>query len=511
MELLTRLESYAKDRADVIAFKNAFTDQTITYSQLWSYSDIIAARINEIVANDKSPIVVYGHKSPLMLAIFTACVKCGHPYCPVDISMPTERLKDIVEVSGAKLLIAMEETEVTCDNKLVATDIEATVAGTSTAPALDKTLQVSPSDVYYIIFTSGSTGKPKGVMITAQDLDNYLDWMEGLMKRDVALDHITFLNQAPFSFDLSVMDTYTSLYVGGTIWCMEKRLQEDMGLMHSKLADSGLNLWVSTPSFMNVCLLNKDFNADMMPGMKAFYFCGEVLTNKTARELQKRFPKAKVVNTYGPTESTVAVTEVVVTPDMAASEHPLSIGYDKPGTTIYIMDDKYTYPGKPQGEKGEIVIAGNTVAAGYLNQPKLTNDKFFKLSTPEGDIWAYKTGDEGYKQDDLLYYCGRMDFQLKLNGYRIELGDIESNILEMSDVTYCVVLPIEKRGEVKGLAAFITLDHEIEDEFEYSQSVRKYLGEKLPHYMIPKKCIVLSEMPMTNNGKADRRALKEML
>ena len=511
MELLTRLEKYANERANTVAFKNAYTDQEITYSALWSYSDKIAKKITEILPSDKSPVVVYGHKSPLMLAIFTACVKSGHPYCPVDISMPTDRLKDIVVASETSLLIAMEDTEVTCSNKLVAADIETIVNTDLSDGGFSADDYVSGPDIYYIIFTSGSTGKPKGVMITADDLDNYLFWMESLMKRDVGLDHITFLNQAPFSFDLSVMDTYTSLFVGGSIWCMEKRLQEDMGLMHQKLSDSGLNVWVSTPSFMNVCLLNKEFNADMMKDMKAFYFCGEVLTNKTARQLKERFPEASVINTYGPTESTVAVTEVVVTDEMAASEHPLSIGYDKPGTTIFIMDENYSYPAKPEGEKGEIVIAGNTVAAGYLNQPELTADKFFKLSTEAGTMWAYKTGDEGYKKDGLLYYCGRMDFQLKLNGYRIELGDIESNILEMSDVTYCVVLPIEKRGEVKGLAAFVTLDHPVEDEFEYSQSVRKYLQEKLPHYMIPKKCIVLSEMPMTGNGKADRRALKEMI
>lgn len=509
MELLTRLEKYSKKEADVVAFKNAFTDETITYSELWSYSDKMAGHINETVANDKQPIVVYGHKSPLMLAAFLACVKTGHPYCPVDISMPQERLKDIVEASETKLLIAMVDTEVTAANKWTMADVNTMVA--EDVREFPKDNYVSGSDVYYIIFTSGSTGKPKGVMITADCLDNYLDWMEQIMNRSTDKKQLTYLNQAPFSFDLSVMDTYTSLYTGGTIWSMEKRLQEDMGLMHTKLKESGLNVWVSTPSFMNVCLLNKEFNGEKLPDFTTFLFCGEVLTNKTARELMKRFPNAEVINTYGPTESTVAVTEVVINDEMAGSEHPLSIGYDKPGTKIFIMDDKYTYPGKPEGEKGEIVIAGNTVAAGYLNQPELTADKFFKLSTPDGDMWAYKTGDEGYKEKELLYYCGRMDFQIKLNGYRIELGDIESNILEMDDVTYCVVLPIEKRGEVKGLAAFVTLDHPVEDEFEYSQSVRKYIAEKLPHYMVPKKCIVLDEMPMTNNGKADRRALKEML
>ena len=510
MELLKRLEKYSVERLEAVAFKNAYTDETITYSQLWNYSDKIAAKISTTLENDKKPVVVYGHKHPLMLAVFLACVKTGHPYCPVDISMPTERLKDIVEASETELLIALEETEVTATIKWTMEDVQIAVVGEAQNVPTEETY-VSADDVYYIIFTSGSTGKPKGVMITADCLDNYLYWMEEIVTRNGHKGDFTYLNQAPFSFDLSVMDTYTSLFMGGTIWSMEKRVQEDMGLMHSKLATSGLGVWVSTPSFMNVCLLNKEFNEQMLPEMKIFLFCGEVLTNKTARELQKRFPNAQVINTYGPTESTVAVTEVVINDEMATSEHPLSIGYDKPGTTIFIMDDKYAYPGKPEGEKGEIVIAGNTVAKGYLNQPELTADKFFKLQTPEGEMWAYKTGDEGYKQDELLYYCGRMDFQIKLNGYRIELGDIESNILEMDDVTYCVVLPIEKRGEVKGLAAFVTLDHPVEDEFEYSQSVRKYISEKLPHYMVPKKCIVLEEMPMTNNGKADRRALKEML
>jgi D-alanine--poly(phosphoribitol) ligase subunit 1 len=312
MELLKRLKIYSESKADVVAFKNAFTDEIITYSQLWSYSDDIASKISSTIDYDKSPIVVYGHKSPLMLATFLACVKTGHPYCPVDISMPTERLKDIVEASSTQLLIALEDTEVSADNKWTMLDIK----GLPDVAFTDEHY-VSGNDVYYIIFTSGSTGKPKGVMITADCLDNYLYWMESIMTRSTDKEHLTFLNQAPFSFDLSVMDTYTSLFMGGTIWSMEKRLQEDMGFMHAKLKKSGLNAWVSTPSFMNVCLLNKEFNQDNLPEMTTFLFCGEVLTNKTARELQKRFPKAEVINTYGPTESTVAVTEVVITDEMA--------------------------------------------------------------------------------------------------------------------------------------------------------------------------------------------------
>ena len=156
MELLTRLEKYSKTEVDVVAFKNAFTDETITYSELWSYSDKIAGHINETVDNDKQPIVVYGHKSPLMLAAFLACVKTGHPYCPVDISMPQERLKDIVEASETKLLIAMVDTEVTATNKWTMADVNAMVA--EDERELPKDNYVSGSYVYYIIFTSGSTG-----------------------------------------------------------------------------------------------------------------------------------------------------------------------------------------------------------------------------------------------------------------------------------------------------------------------------------------------------------------
>ena len=193
MELLSRLERYASEKPDVAAFKNAYTDDTITYKNLWAYSDKIAAEISATVASDKEPIVVYGHKNPLMLAAFLACVKTGHPYCPVDISMPQERLKDIVEASGTQLLIALEPTEVSAATKWDLGKLQGIIAGSDIAFAKDG--YVSGSDVYYIIFTSGSTGKPKGVMITADCLDNYLFWMEQIVTRDGHKGDYTYLNQ----------------------------------------------------------------------------------------------------------------------------------------------------------------------------------------------------------------------------------------------------------------------------------------------------------------------------
>ena len=336
MELLNRIRRYAECVPEYFAFKNPKTDEALNYKTLALLSDRIAGYLVKDFSADKSPIVVYGHKSPLMIVAFLGCVKAGHPYCPVDTSMPDERIRDIIEVSGAELLIKIEETDVECRRVLTLNEIKKL----ADVDDLDLSAEVSGEDVFYIIFTSGSTGKPKGVQITADCLDNYLDWMESVAEREGFAKHPVFMNQAPFSFDLSVMDTYTSLYLGGTIWSMDKHIQEDMEMMYEKIMDSGITVWVSTPSFMNMCLINPDFDQKMLPAINSFLFCGEVLTNKTARELQKRFPQAKVINTYGPTESTVAVTEVVVTQEMANADTPLPIGRTKPGTEICIMDDR---------------------------------------------------------------------------------------------------------------------------------------------------------------------------
>lgn len=506
MELLDRLKRYNNEKHDIDAFINGFKMESISYGELSDLSNRIAQFIIDRF-HDKKPVVVYGHKSPLMLAAFLGCVKAGHSYCPVDTSMPNERLKDIIEVSGCDLLIKLEDTDVACRNVLSAFEI----CDLPECSEIDESKWVSHEDVFYIIFTSGSTGKPKGVQITANCLDNYLDWMETVAKREGYDSQPVFLNQAPFSFDLSVMDIYTSLYLGGTIFSLDKAVQEDMNLMYNRLKESGVTTWVSTPSFMNMCLINKAFNEEMLSKINSFLFCGEVLTNKTARELQRRFPKAKVINMYGPTESTVAVTEIVVSKEMANADQALPLGTPKPGTEIFIMNNEYHYPGLNEGEKGEIVIAGNTVAKGYLNRPDLTKEKFFTLHTSHGDVQAYKTGDEGWMKGRRLYYSGRIDFQLKINGYRIELGDIENNIIRIKEVKSCVVLPIEKNGVNKGLVAFVTLTKKIDDEFEYFQSLRKQIMDIIPHYMVPKKYVLLDDMPRTNNGKVDRRALKNLI
>ena len=231
----------------------------------------------------------------------------------------------------------------------------------------------------------------------------------------------------------------------------------------------------------------------------------QTLANRTARRLLERFPAAKVMNTYGPTESTVAVTQVEITPELAAGTSPLPVGRPKPGTTLQICgpDGRVL----PEGEKGEIIILGNTVSPGYY-QNTLQTEKHFFTYTEEGiPAQGYRTGDKGYLKDGMLYYCGRIDLQIKLHGYRIELEDIENNLLRLPQIEKAAVLPNIKDGRVKSISAYLVCPGMTAPERTYAEMLKESLRTFLPEYMIPKKLIFMDRLPMTGNGKVDRKAL----
>ena len=237
-------------------------------------------------------------------------------------------------------------------------------------------------------FTSGSTGEPKGVIITAGCLDAFLAWM--LAEHSFGEGREVFLNQAPFSFDLSVMDLYLSLATGGTLYSITRREVADFKSLYRSLDASGVTAWVSTPSFAQLCLVERSFAGARLPDLRRFLFCGETLLPETAGRLLDRFPDAEVWNTYGPTEATVATTSVRITRDFVAQAGPLPIGIPRPGTSMYLLDDAGAPP--PAGERGEMIIAGPNVSPGYLGRPDLTAKAFF--DEPDGSR-AYRTGDWG--------------------------------------------------------------------------------------------------------------------
>ena len=569
MDILERIRKTALSDPQRIAIR---TDgEMLSYGGLWSASGALAAWLLQREAEapgEKSegqqeermgryPVAVYGHKSPWMLVCFLGLIRSGHAYCPIDVSVPENRAMEILKALPSALVLAADDipaglTEAFAGEKEFAgADRIREICARYSSREPEEGMAVRGEDLFYLIFTSGSTGVPKGVEITANCLNHFLDWSVRLLGEGEGTS--VFLNQAPFSFDLSVMDLYTCLASGGTLYCLTRQTQSDYRSLMAALKDSNASVWVSTPSFAEMCLAEPSFRREIMPGLQTFAFCGETLANRTAAKLLKAFPGVKVYNTYGPTESTVAVTGVLVTEKLLLEQDPLPVGEPKPGTVIEIRDED----GKPvpEGEKGEIVILGDTVSTGYYRQPELTAKAFLREDAPAGGrsgdaagglsisgeaspgcggnrVRAYRTGDEGYLRNGMLYYCGRIDLQVKLHGYRIELEDIESNLLKNPLLSQAVVVPNARGGKIVSLTAYVVpakaWTQQLQDGVaktkgepsvlcsrmdpklarEMGDQVKEELAKQVPLYMVPKKILFLDAIPMTANGKADRKALK---
>ena len=485
MHLIERIARWERETPERAAHVSG--EKVLTYGELGARSDALAAWIEGELGANRGPVAVLGHKEPEMLIAFLAVVKSGRAYVPIDTSLPPQRIERIIETASAALTLT-----------------PARVAELAGVTASATCRRVETDDPFYIIFTSGSTGEPKGVVITLANLTAFVDWMIG--EQRFAENAETFLNQAPFSFDLSVMDLYLALVSGGTLFSITKEDIANLKSLFEKLARSGVTTWVSTPSFAQMCLVERSFNQAMLPSLRRFLFCGETLAPDTASQLLDRFAQAEVWNTYGPTEATVATSSVRIDRDALAKHPTLPIGYTMPGTRLLICDENGTPVA--DGERGELVIAGPNVSPGYFRRDDLTAAAF---SQRDG-LRAYRTGDSARETGGLFFCDGRMDGQIKLFGYRIELGDLEANLRALPEIVDAVVLPVRKAGKIESLAAFVILSGEkTGTDFQVSAALKTKLSERLPAYMLPRKFIFLETFPMTPNGKADRRVLAERL
>ncbi len=486
MDLLASIDRWGRLAPDRQA--HVCAGSTLGWGELVDASDRLAAHIAARLGDDHSAVAVRGHKEGEMLIAFLGAVKAGHPYVPLDLSIPQQRAERIVAAAGARLVLTPEE-----------------VARLTRLPAPPCPLRpVAAADPFYVIFTSGSTGEPKGVVITRECLTSFVSWM--LAEQRLQEGREVFLNQAPFSFDLSVMDLYLSLATGATLFSITAAEIANPMLLFRALAASGITAWVSTPSFAQMCLAEKTFGSSMLPALRRFLFCGETLAHETAAQLVERFPAAAVWNTYGPTEATVATTSLRVTADVLRRFPVLPVGYPKPDTTITVVREDGVEAAA--NERGEIVIVGPNVSPGYLGRPDLNARSFFLAAGQR----AYRTGDWGRLNEGLLFFEGRIDTQVKLHGYRIELGDIEANLRALPGIADAAVIPVVKRGVVDSLAAFVVGTEERRAGGRQAVAGwRAELARRLPAYMVPRTFRIVAALPLTSNGKVDRRALTEML
>src|SRR2546426_251862 len=485
MNLIERIDRWAAVAPEATA--HISDGRTLTYGELRRHSDALACYLTERLGKDGRPIAVLGHREPEILIAFLGAVKSGRPYVPLDTAFPQQRIDKILETSRAALVLTPKDIL-----QFSALQVRGPARG------------VQGDEPFYILFTSGSTGEPKGVIITLACLEHFITWMLA-EQRFTQLGEV-FLNQAPFSFDLSVMDLYCSLATGGTLFSISRDRIANPKELYRALASSGVTTWVSTPSFAQMCLVEEKFGEAMLPRVRRFLFCGETLPPQTAAQLLKRFPKAEVWNMYGPTEATVATTSMRVDAAILERYSPLPVGHAMPGTEILLVNRNREVV--PPDERGGIIIAGPNVSPGYLARPDLTADAFFQHRGQR----AYRTGDFGRFRNGLLFFEGRMDEQIKLSGYRIELGDVEANLRALATVRDAVVLPVIKDGAAQSLAAFVVLAARDEaSHFNLSQGLRKQLSERLPAYMLPRKFVFLDAFPMTPNGKVDRARLAQSL
>lgn len=501
--MIEAIEHFAQVQPDFPVYD--ILGQVHTYGDLKKDSDSLAAQIDRLGLPDKSPVVVFGGQEYEMLATFVALTKSGHAYIPIDSHSALERVAAIVEVAEPSLIIAINDFPL-ADVAAPIFSAEQVQTAFREGASYELSHPVQGDDNYYIIFTSGTTGKPKGVQISHNNLLSFTNWM--ITDKEFATPtRPQMLAQPPYSFDLSVMYWAPTLALGGTLFALPSAVTQDFKQLFETILSLPIAIWTSTPSFADMALLSDDFNSQKLPQLTHFYFDGEELTVKTAQKLRDRFPQARIINAYGPTEATVALSAVAVTDEMLQNCKRLPIGYTKADSPTFVIDEEGRKV--PNGQQGEIIVCGPAVSKGYLNNPEKTAEAFFEF---EG-LPAYHTGDVGSMTDEgLLLYGGRMDFQIKFNGFRIELEDVSQNLNKSKYVESAVAVPrYNKDHKVQNLLAYVILKDGVAEQFEREIDITKAIKEDLQDimmsYMMPSKFLYRETLPLTPNGKIDIKGL----
>lgn len=482
IDIINQLHDFTQKHPQHIAVRH--TSDTLTYQQLMDESSKLA----HLLQDSKQPLVLYGHMSPYMIVGMIGAIKAGCGYVPIDTSIPQERVDMIINKVEPDFIFNTTGEAISNSNieEITIQDIQ-----NSQYPVVFDS-QMTKHDTVYTIFTSGSTGEPKGVQIEYASLVQFTEWMLSLNQ---AGDQQEWLNQAPFSFDLSVMAIYPCLASGGTLNLVNKTMINKPKLLNEMLTTTPINVWVSTPSFMEMCLLLPNLNEEQYASLTQFFFCGEILPHRTAQALVTRFPNGTIYNTYGPTEATVAVTSIQITQAILDEFETLPVGVARPGATLSTT------------EEGELIIQGQSVSLGYLKNEQKTAEAF----NFDNDIRTYHTGDKAKLVDEQWFIQGRIDFQIKLNGYRMELEEIETQLRQSSDVREAIVVPIYKNGKVVHLVGAVVPNDTKDDDQTLTKRIKDELKSKLPEYMVPRKFEWMEQLPLTNNGKIDRKKIAEVI
>jgi amino acid adenylation domain-containing protein len=467
-----------------------FEEQSLTYSELEVQVDVLVAQLLSLGVERGRLVGVCLDRSLDMLVALLAVMQSGGAYVPIDPKQPADRIALILEDANPSVLL----TETALKTKLgdqsgkpiICLDNNLYEAQAGHVPVHS----VTNEDLAYVIFTSGSTGRPKGVEVKHHGLTTFLRAMAnepGMSSQDKVLSVTTI------SFDIAGLELFLPLIVGGSVRIVPYQITINGELLRKEIERDDITVFQATPASYRMLIASKWEGKN-----KIKLLCGgEAMPHELAQQLTRRCES--LWNMYGPTETTIWSSVSRVLPGADS----ISIGRTIEGTQFYVLNPSLVPV--PFGVPGELYIAGDGIAKGYFDNQVLTDERFMvNPFSSSGSSKMYKTGDlVRYRPDFELDYLGRIDFQVKIRGFRIEIGEIETVLGSYDAVKQCVVTTFDD-GRGLALVAYIVLELDSE---EASGEIKSFLSTKLPDYMVPAKLVSIEALPLTANGKVDRKAL----
>lgn len=502
--LIDLFEAQVKITPDNIALvwpeENGIIHQ-LSYKELNNRANQLAHHLVELDIELEELVGIYVDRSFEMIVGILGILKAGGAYLPIDPESPKERLKHIVEDSEISLLLTQKKLRESilssATNVPLIISLDDDIDSIWKKPQRNPLSRNKPESLAYVIYTSGSTGKPKGCKVTHSNVTHLFSSTKPLYKfseKDVwTLFH-------SYAFDFSVWELWGALLYGGKLVVVPHLTTRNPDAFFKLLVEQKVTILNQTPSAFQQLIRVPQKHQNL--SLRYVIFGGEALDMATLQPWFKKYgdQNPQLVNMYGITETTVHVTHCPLNQNQPLSKS--LIGRPIPGLQVWIVD-KYDQP-VPIGVPGEMVVSGAGVSSGYLNRPDLTNERFRTISVYGEELLVYKSGDIAcWNSEGNLEYLGRHDHQVKLRGFRIELGEIEAALTKHKWVRESLV-ELDEQSNNPRLIAYLVLKDEIKD---LPATLRQFLQNILPDYMIPAGYVVLDQFPLTSNGKIDRKNL----
>ncbi|MGD7061266.1 non-ribosomal peptide synthetase [Bacillus altitudinis] len=471
-------------------------DHTMTYAELNEQANRLARHLQKNGVNHQTVTAILAERTPELIVSLLAVLKAGATYVPIDPDYPESRIQYMLKDSGATHLL----THSSCISQtrslafdgtyLFADDQEILLMSSENLP-----LEAGLDDTAYIMYTSGTTGQPKGIMTTHSNIARVVKNTNYL----TILETDTLLSLSNSVFDGFTFDVYGALLNGAKLVLPTKETILDMSRLTELMKEEHVSVMFVPTALFHLLV---DEGTDWMRSVRKVLFGGERASVQHVRKAFDVMGKGRLLNVYGPTESTVFATYYPIDEAIPLESHSIPIGKPLNQTGAYILSEHRQL--QPIGMVGELCLSGKGLAKGYLNRPDLTKQVFIAHPFAAGER-LYRTGDLAYfREDGLIEYAGRVDDQVKIRGHRIELTEIEANLLMHQGVKQAVLLADHDETNHTRLLAYITCDDAWKGKLD---DIKSGLKERLPAYMLPHELIELENLPLTPNGKVDKRQL----